>query len=352
MSKNVKFQRVMLVGLSLLLAACKSSQAEPIATITQLDPNAIYTAAARTANAKMTEIAAITPTPLPPTSTDTPAPPTLTSTPTEIPPSPTFTLPVAPGTPADKAEFVADVTVADGTEYQSGEAFIKTWRVKNAGTATWTMAYSLVFDSGAQMAGPASVLLPLDVAPGQTVDISVNLIAPSDPGNYFGFWKLRNSNNQDFGVGPDSDQPVYVEINVVVSETPTVTSTLVLTGTLESGTPTVTPTPTTAGHVVTDVAISVGNAFVEGACPYTFTFSAQFTTNETAEVTYRLEAEAIEAGYEITLPDPTTATLDEGTHILNYTLEFTTSLDGWAQLHVTTPDDVVSNRVTFSLICE
>lgn len=350
MLKNAKFQWVILAGLSLLLAACKTSQAEP--TATQLDPNVVYTAAAQTAEAKMTELSAITPTPLPATPTETPAPPTVTSTPTTIPATPTFTLPADSGTPGDKAEFVADVTVPDGTEYQPGEAFTKTWRVKNAGTATWTTAYSLVFANGAQMDGPSSLLLPLDVAPGQTMDISVNLVAPTDSGNYFGFWMLRNSNDQDFGVGPEADQPIYVEINVVVSDTPTVTSSPVLTGTVVSGTPTVTLTPTTTGNVVTDAAISVDNASVETACPYTFNFIVQFTTNETADVTYSLEAEANEAGFEITLPDPTTATLDAGIHTQTYTLEFTTSLDGWAQLHVTEPDDVVSNQVSFSLTCE
>ena len=48
----------------------------------------------------------------------------------------------------DRAQFVADVTVPDGTRYDPGATFTKTWRLKNIGTCTWTTSYTLVFDSG------------------------------------------------------------------------------------------------------------------------------------------------------------------------------------------------------------
>ncbi|HGJ66308.1 TPA: hypothetical protein ENS27_13160, partial [bacterium] len=43
------------------------------------------------------------------------------------------------------AGFVADVTVPDGTSFAPGAAFIKTWRLKNIGTCTWTGKYGLSF---------------------------------------------------------------------------------------------------------------------------------------------------------------------------------------------------------------
>ena len=45
----------------------------------------------------------------------------------------------------DWAQFVADVTVPDGTSYAANTAFRKTWRLKNIGACTWTTSYALVF---------------------------------------------------------------------------------------------------------------------------------------------------------------------------------------------------------------
>jgi hypothetical protein len=75
----------------------------------------------------------------PPTSTPpptlTPIIPSLTPVvPTSTPP-PTLT-PV----PCDRAAFVADVTVPDGTNFAPGTTFVKTWRLKNNGSCTWTTA--------------------------------------------------------------------------------------------------------------------------------------------------------------------------------------------------------------------
>jgi hypothetical protein len=132
---------------------------------------------------------------------------TATATPFGFPPT------ISPST-CDKASFVADVTVADGTLFSPGATFIKTWRMKNAGTCTWTKSYSLVFYSGDQMGAPTSFTLPNAVAPGQTVDLIVNMVAPNTEGKYRGYWILRNATGALFGIGKNADQPFWVEINV------------------------------------------------------------------------------------------------------------------------------------------
>ena len=114
----------------------------------------------------------------------------------------------------DWAQFVTDVTVPDNTVFQPGTTFTKTWRLKNIGTCTWTTSYSLVFDSGAQMGGPASVNLPNSVAPGQTVDVTVTLTAPTTAGNYIGYWKFQNASGVNFGIGSSANNTWWVEINV------------------------------------------------------------------------------------------------------------------------------------------
>ena len=92
----------------------------------------------------------------------------------------------------DDADFVTDVTIPDGTTLSPNETFTKTWRLKNVGTCTWTPSYTVVFSSGDSMSGPATQALTGNVNPGQTVDISVDLKAPSTAGNYKGYWKLQN----------------------------------------------------------------------------------------------------------------------------------------------------------------
>jgi len=123
----------------------------------------------------------------------------------------------------DKAAFVTDVTIQDGTVFAPNAPFTKTWRLKNVGTCTWTTSYKLVFQSGDQMSGPASLNLPTSVAPDQTVDISVNLTAPATAGHYRGYWILNNASGASFGIGTNSTSPFWVDINVA-GDTPTNTA--------------------------------------------------------------------------------------------------------------------------------
>jgi photosystem II stability/assembly factor-like uncharacterized protein len=146
-----------------------------------------------------------------------PAPPaTLTALPPLTPTPAPFNTPVPTIAPAgcDKAAFVADVTVTDGTLFSPNTSFVKTWRLKNAGTCTWTSAYKLVFYNGEQMSAPTSINIPSNVAPNQTVDLTVNMIAPSSAGPYRGYWILSNPNGTLFGLGANASNPIWVEVNV------------------------------------------------------------------------------------------------------------------------------------------
>jgi hypothetical protein len=337
MFKSVKFVWSMLLGAALLLGACGSQQAEP--TATQIDPAAVYTAAAQTANARMTELAAITPTPPPATPTDTPSPATDTPAPTASPTSGDSTATATSqtaGLGADRAEFVSDISVPDGTQMQPGEDFVKTWRIKNIGESTWTTSYSLIYSSGVNIGVTSSVSLPAEVPPNTSVDISVEMTAPTEPGDYFSFWLLRNPSQETFGVGPNANQPIYVEINVAGE------------GEQAGTTETVVP----GGDVITQVALSVDDANVEADCPYTFNFPAQFTLSGAATITYRLEAESDTAGFEFDLPQASSLDLGSGTHTLNFELELSNSVSGTLRLHITDPEDVSSAPVSFSLDCQ
>jgi len=90
-----------------------------------------------------------------------------------------------------QASFVSDVTVPDGTQFDNGEAFVKTWRLRNSGTCEWPAGTVLAFTGGSQMDGPDSVALEEAVPSGESVDISVDLVAPEEAGKYTGNWSLK-----------------------------------------------------------------------------------------------------------------------------------------------------------------
>jgi len=116
------------------------------------------------------------------------------------------------------AQFIADVTVPDGTSFAPGAAFTKTWRLKNIGTNAWTSSdVSLIFDRGENMAVPGSPAIlgtNTTVAPGQTMDFTVNMIAPNRDGHYFGYFKLNSISNGIFGIGSTAQKSFWVEIYV------------------------------------------------------------------------------------------------------------------------------------------
>jgi hypothetical protein len=112
------------------------------------------------------------------------------------------------------ATFIADITYPDGTKVHAGESFTKTWRIKNVGTCTWNSDYQLVFDNGDSMGGPSyQRLTDSHVAPGETLDVSVEMIAPGTLGTYRGNWKFQDPYGNIFGL--TTGNPIWVEIEVV-----------------------------------------------------------------------------------------------------------------------------------------
>ncbi len=124
------------------------------------------------------------PTEIPPTETAI-IPPTLEVTlpSTKIPATPTEIPPTQDPDCTNEALFIADVTIPDDTVLSAGEAFVKTWRIQNAGTCTWNKSYKLVFSSGEQMNSALTVSLS-ETPPDENLDISVDLVAPSNNSSF------------------------------------------------------------------------------------------------------------------------------------------------------------------------
>jgi hypothetical protein len=227
MSKTAWLAPILLT-LILGISACNlPSNAE--ATSTQ-GADAVLTAAAQTVEANLTQDAILNPPTVPVIPTSTTGPPTSTlavSTNTQAAATSTQT--------CDLAQFIKDVNIPDGTEFEPNEDFTKTWRLKNIGTCTWS-GYTLVFDTGDSMSGPASSSIST-VSPGQEVDLSVDLEAPGSDGTYRGYWRIKNNSGALIPVsGGYQSKSFFVEIEVDTPAPSETTISLNATGGSEGGT--------------------------------------------------------------------------------------------------------------------
>lgn len=221
---------------TLVLTACGGGNDQE-ATPT-FDPNLLQTQAVETFSAVLTQTALVAP-----TNTSVP---TQTPAPT-FPPLPTNTvggaLPTlaAPTTSGSSANacygltFVSDVTIPDNTAVTPGQAFTKTWKVKNSGTCAWDAGFKFAFTGGNAMNG-STYTLPSAVAAGAVLDISVTMTAPTTAGKVQSNWRMSTAGGQYFG------NEVYVII-VVGGSTITAT-TNAATNTSAPATATSTPSPT------------------------------------------------------------------------------------------------------------
>jgi hypothetical protein len=240
----------LLIIIALFLSACNlpSKNVEDIAS----------TLAAQTVEALLSATPASTT--ATPSFTPLPMPTTMISTPLPV----STTTPIATATSnCNVAQFVADVTIPDGTIMTPGQSFTKRWRIKNIGSCTWT-GFSLVFDSGDAMSGPASKAIST-LGPSQEVDLEVSLTAPASVGSYRGYWRINtNSSVLVPVVSGYQGKSFYVDIKV---QNPT------------TATNTATATTSAPAFAVTSVAFTN-----TGGCG-SFTATADITTNGAGTVT-------------------------------------------------------------------
>ena len=216
---------LVILGIAALFAWGSGNKAAPTAT---LSVNDIYTQVAQTVVAQQATQQALNPpttSPFPTFPLTTPTVATQASIPTAV----VFGTPTMGAVQGcDNAVFVNDVTIPDNTIMSPGQTFTKTWLIQNNGTCTWNTNYKWSFASGEAMSG-VTTNLTQSVAPGQQIEISVNLTAPAQTGTYKGYWRMINNNGVFFGDSP------WVLIQVATA-----------TATNTSAPPTNTPVPPTA----------------------------------------------------------------------------------------------------------
>ena len=112
-----------------------------------------------------------------------------------------------------RAAFVTDMTVPDDTVFGKQVEFVKTWRIRNSGTCDWGTGTALVFLSGEKLSTSESVAVPA-TEPDEEIEISVDMVAPSEPGTYRSNWQLKNADGARFG------GVFYVQIVIEEADTP------------------------------------------------------------------------------------------------------------------------------------
>jgi len=138
--------------------------------------------------------------------------PSETPTQTTSPSNPSGT--ITPMNCTHSAKFLGE-TVPDDSIFAPGQEFIKTWTLQNIGTCTWTPEYSLVYIRGEQMNGTSPSPLGQSVPPGGSIQVFLPQKAPANAGEHQGFWKLRSTSGQEFGLGQNADVAFWVKISVI-----------------------------------------------------------------------------------------------------------------------------------------
>jgi uncharacterized protein YkwD len=154
--------------------------------------------------------------------TDTPAASTPDASTTTTPGTPagseTASAGTSGGTCTDSALMIEDVTIPDDTQMSKGQTFTKTWRFMNNGKCNWS-GYTIAFVAGDRMESPDTAQVP-DTSAGSTVDVSVELTAPSVDGSYTGFYELRKANGETLAIGIENT----FWVRILIGNAPPVTA--------------------------------------------------------------------------------------------------------------------------------
>ena len=189
------------------------------------------------------------------------------------------------------------------------------------------------------------------VEPDNSLDVSIELTAPDEPGTYLGYWMLENERGEKFGLGEDHDQAFFVMIQVAADGGAS---------DAEEDDPNGTETDEEAddtvegGAAITAASLNVSPASYTGECPVTLEFSGSITSSGAGNYVYQVEAGAGSSGFQFFLPEPQDVRYlgGENTLPINFVLQIENSVDGWAQLVANGSNTLRSNQAVFSVTCE
>lgn len=182
----------------LLMLACMPTLGPTQAPIPTFDANAPLTAIVLTAESAATQTALFAP------PTATPTVPTNTPFPTATPlPTFLFLIPTKDEPPtqiplgnSDKAYECQVISAEPSAPIPVSTSFIAKWLVANIGKSTWDSGDAdYRYIDGYRLHLQSIYDFPVDVAPGTTIDLTVDMQAPPTPGQYSTFWIIYIGKN-------------------------------------------------------------------------------------------------------------------------------------------------------------
>ncbi len=211
----------------------------------------------------------------------------------------------------NQSKFVSE-TILDGSIYQSGDTFTKTWVIRNNGTCDWTTDYRFVFEEGDQMDGPSSMKLDHVVEPGDTYSFEIDLTAPASNGDYTGVWRIKSDDGDNLG-------KYWVKITVGASP---------------------------AAFAVTSVTFYMPHTSIDMACPGDIVISSEITTSAAGVVTMKWED-----SNACPLPTKSINFTSAESKIIQHTMNITSTGDHWAKVYIDSPNHQYFGPINFHVNC-
>ena len=192
---STSYKVLSLLALLIVTLACLPTLGSTAPPIPTLDSNAPLTAIVETFSAAST----LTATNAPPTATSTATP---TRTPTASPTStPTFLFIVVTNTQpptlipigSSGKDYECQVLAVQPKDFVTAStAFTAKWTVVNVGKATWDSNNSdYSYADGQRMYLQSIYDLPVNTAPGVTIELTADMQAPASPGTYTTTWGIN-----------------------------------------------------------------------------------------------------------------------------------------------------------------
>ena len=118
-----------------------------------------------------------------------------------------------PANCTNRARFVDDVTIPDGTTVKRGEWITKTWLLENYGTCPWDENYKVVWSDENYTNNQKLFDIGTALAPGESGEISVTFPVQGQGPTHISF-VLSTSEGETFGLGERGRGDLYIEYNV------------------------------------------------------------------------------------------------------------------------------------------
>lgn len=112
----------------------------------------------------------------------------------------------------DKAGFVEDVTIPDGSSVKAGEMITKTWRLKNVGTCPWNENYKILWIDENLENKQTMFDVGVALQPGEEGDVSITFPAQGEGKTKIAFM-LANTDGETFGLGERGKGSLWIEYN-------------------------------------------------------------------------------------------------------------------------------------------